>query len=79
MASPLLAVLSMGWICQHCDAPFVGPAYRVKSEESGIVLLDLIVCHGCHVQARELGLRTEMIEPQSFVINRLAAGDEKKA
>ena len=32
-----------------------------KSEESGVVLLDLIVCHGCYVQARELGLRTEEI------------------
>ena len=51
----------MGWICQHCGAPFVDSAYRVKSEESGIVLLDLIVCHGCYVQARELGLRTEEI------------------
>ena len=51
----------MGWICQHCGAPFVDSAYRVKSEESGVVLLDLIVCHGCYVQARELGLRTEEI------------------
>jgi hypothetical protein len=34
----------MGWICQHCGAPFVDSAYRVKSEESGVVLLDIIVC-----------------------------------
>jgi hypothetical protein len=79
MASPLLGVLCMGWICQHCDAPFVDPPYRVKSEESGIVLLDLIVCHRCHVQARELGLRTEKIELQSFGLSSLATGDEKKA
>jgi hypothetical protein len=69
----------MGWICQHCDAPFVDQPYRVKSEESGIVLLDLIVCHRCHVQARELGLRTEKIEVQSFSITGLATGDQKKA
>jgi hypothetical protein len=79
MASHLLGVLCMGWICQHCDAPFVDPPYRVKSEESGTVLLDLIVCHRCHVQARELGLRTEKIEPQSFMITGLNGGDEKKA
>jgi hypothetical protein len=69
----------MGWICQHCDAPFTSSPYRVKSEESGIVLLDLIVCHRCHLQARELGLYTEKIEPHSFMITDLASGEEKKA
>jgi hypothetical protein len=69
----------MGWICQHCEAPFVDTPYRVRSEESGIVLLDLIVCHRCYVQARELGLRTEKIEVQSFPIAGVPAGDQKKA
>jgi hypothetical protein len=55
----------MGWICQHCGAPFAGSPYRVRSEESGVVLLDLIVCHRCHVQARELGLCTEEIRVQT--------------
>lgn len=54
--------LNMGRICQHCDAPFVDSPYRVISEESGIVLLDLIVCHRCHEQAQKLGLRTEEIK-----------------
>jgi hypothetical protein len=49
----------MGWICQHCRVPFVDSPYRVRSEESGIVLLDLIVCPPCHVQAQKLGLWTE--------------------
>ena len=49
----------MGWICQHCGAPFIDPPHRVVSEESGVVLLDLIVCHLCHVQAQKLGLRSE--------------------
>ena len=52
----------MGRICQHCDAPFVDSPYRVISEESGIVLLDLIVCHRCHEQAEKLGLHTEEIK-----------------
>ena len=64
----------MGWICQHCDAPFIESPYRVKSEESGVVLLDLIVCRRCYMQARELGLPTEEIKLQSFLIN----GDELK-
>jgi hypothetical protein len=79
MASPLLRLSTMGWICQHCDAPFVDPPYRVKSEEAGIVLLDLIVCHRCYVQARELGLRTEKIEGQPLMTTGLTANDEKKA
>jgi hypothetical protein len=78
MALPLLCFQRMGWICQHCDAPFVGPPYRVKSEESGIVLLDLIVCHRCYEQAQELGLRTEKIEVQSVPLTGLAADDQKK-
>ena len=79
LASPLLGVSNMGWICQHCDAPFVDQPYRVKSEEAGIVLLDLIVCHRCHMQARELGLSTEKIEVQPPMTTGLTANDEKKA
>jgi ribosome-binding protein aMBF1 (putative translation factor) len=54
----------MGWICEHCGVPFVGLPHRVKSEESGIVLLDLIVCQYCYMVARQLGLRTEEIQPE---------------
>jgi hypothetical protein len=51
----------MGWICQHCGAPFFDSAYPVQSEESGVVPLDIIVCEHCHVEARDLGLHTEKI------------------
>ena len=33
------------------------------SEEDGVVFLDLIVCHSCHEEAKELGLRAEEIKP----------------
>jgi hypothetical protein len=66
----------MGWVCQHCGAPFADSPYRVSSEESGIVLLDLVVCRGCHLQARELGLRTEAIKAPSFIS---AGNDIKKS
>ena len=49
----------MKWKCDHCRAYFAGVPYRVKSEESGVVLLDMIVCHYCYLQAQKLGLRTE--------------------
>jgi len=58
----------MGWICEHCEVPFLGLAHRVRSEESGIVLLDLIVCHHCYMAARQLGLHTEEVRGQSVVV-----------
>ncbi len=55
-------------ICDHCCQPFDGMPYRVRSEESGIVLLDMIVCYDCYVEARELGqegghLSTSVVAP----------------
>lgn len=46
-------------ICEHCDKKFLGTAYRVTSEEDGVVLLDMIVCHSCSIEARTLGLQTK--------------------
>jgi RNase P subunit RPR2 len=46
-------------ICEHCDKKFPGTAYRVTSEEDGVVLLDMIVCHSCSIEARTLGLQTK--------------------
>lgn len=57
----------MGWICEHCGVPFERPAYRVTSEESGEILLNMIVCHSCCTQAQELGLHTEDIDLESFL------------
>lgn len=68
----------MVWICQHCGAPFVDSPYRVKREESGVVFLDLIVCHGCYVQARELGLPAEEIGVRYRFPAQTAAAQEKK-
>ncbi|MET0500196.1 MAG: hypothetical protein ABW172_01590 [Candidatus Binatia bacterium] len=48
----------------------------MKSEESGIVLLDLIVCHHCYMEARQLGLHTEEVRAQSPLVPE---GEMKKA
>ena len=69
---PFAEPLNMGRICQHCDAPFVDSPYRVISEESGIVLLDLIVCHRCHEQAQKLGLHTEEIKGSDLSEHQLS-------
>lgn len=57
----MLYKLPMKFICRHCDELTVGTPYRVVSEEAGVILLDMIVCHACFVQARNLGLKTEEI------------------
>jgi hypothetical protein len=46
-------------ICEHCDEKFEGAAYRVTSEEDGVVLLDMVVCYSCSIEARRLGLQTK--------------------
>jgi hypothetical protein len=52
----------MKFYCKHCDQVVVGEAYRVLSEENGIVLLDMTVCRPCYEQARDLGLYSEAIQ-----------------
>jgi hypothetical protein len=49
----------IGPICEHCDEVYQSTAYRVTSEEDGIVLLDMVVCYSCSVEARTLGLQTK--------------------
>jgi RNase P subunit RPR2 len=56
--------------CQHCGDLIVGNAYRVTSEESGVRLLDMIVCSLCSEEAKRLRLHTEAIDGRG---KRLAA------
>lgn len=49
-------------ICNHCEGPLVGKAYRVMSEEAGVTMLDMTVCHACYEEARRLGLKTEELD-----------------
>ncbi len=52
----------MNLICEHCDEIIVGNAYRVTSEEDGIVLLDMVVCSLCGMEAKRLRLHTEVLD-----------------
>jgi ribosomal protein L40E len=52
-------------ICQHCYASFGGTAWRVKSEEAGVVFLNMVVCRTCYEEAKRLGLFTEKLQPGS--------------
>mgnify|MGYP003580202975 CR=1 FL=1 len=56
----------MDVICHHCGVLIVGRAYRVTSEESGVTLLDMMVCYFCYVEAKRLGLFTWEISPEDL-------------
>lgn len=49
-------------ICDHCQESLIGKAYRVISEDDGVTLLDMIVCHACYIEAQKLGLKTEELD-----------------
>jgi hypothetical protein len=52
----------MTLLCEHCDQMIVGNAYRVTSEEDGIIFLDMIVCSICAMEAKQLQLHTEVVD-----------------
>jgi RNase P subunit RPR2 len=52
----------MNRTCQHCGDLIVGNAYRVTSEEAGVILLDMVVCSLCSAEAKRLHLHTEDVE-----------------
>ena len=56
-------------ICEHCGELYHGSAYRVTSEEDGILLLDMIVCHSCSIEARRLGLDTRKHDIRHIAVN----------
>ena len=71
-AHTLLGQCSMkarGPICEHCGELYHGRAYRVTSEEDGILLLDMIVCHSCSIEARRLGLETRKHDIRHIAFN----------
>jgi RNase P subunit RPR2 len=49
-------------ICEHCQVPTTGKAYRVTSKEGKEIVLDLLVCEACWREARNLGLLTEELD-----------------
>ena len=67
----------MNPICEHCDEMIVGNAYRVTSEEGGIVLLDMIVCSLCAIEAKRLQLHTEVLDSGSANAAALSKRDQR--
>ena len=56
----------MKFNCQHCDTLTEGLAYRVRSEEAGVILLNMIVCHSCFEQAKDLELDVKEVSQENM-------------
>ena len=56
----------MEFVCGRCAKLATGSVYRVASEEGGIVLMDITVCHSCYEQAKILGLDAKEIDLRDF-------------
>lgn len=49
--------------CGHCEGILLNKrAYRVWTEEYGLILLDMIVCYACKLEADKLGLNTDEVK-----------------
>jgi hypothetical protein len=49
--------------CQHCEGVLLSnKAYRVWTEDSGRILLDMVVCYACNLEAQKLGLNSDEIK-----------------
>jgi hypothetical protein len=49
--------------CGHCEGFLLNKgAYRVWTEECGLILLDMVVCYACKLEAEKLGLKTENLK-----------------
>lgn len=69
---PLALLPAMGTYmdrCERCREYFAGNSYRVVSEDDGLMLLDMIVCYGCYLEASELGLDAERIEISQIALH----------
>ena len=45
--------------CDHCEGVlFNNKAYRVRTQDQGLILLDMVVCYACNLEAQNLGLET---------------------
>ena len=49
--------------CKHCEGVLLSnKAYRVWTEDSGRVLLDMVVCYACNLEAQKLGLKSDEVK-----------------
>ena len=46
--------------CDHCEGVLLNnKAFRVRTQDHGLILLDMVVCYACNLEAQNLGLETD--------------------
>jgi len=55
--------------CERCTEYFSGNTYRVTSEDDGVVVLDMVVCYECYLEAAELGLDAKLTEIRRYAVH----------
>lgn len=54
------AAIESNLTCDHCEGILLNnKAYRVKTYDHGLTLLDMVVCYACNLEAKNLGLETD--------------------
>ena len=49
--------------CDHCEGILLNnKRYRVRTQDHGLVLLDMVVCYACNLEAKNLGLETDELQ-----------------
>ena len=49
--------------CNHCEGLLLNnKGYRVRTQDSGVTLLDMVVCYACNLEANNLGLETDELQ-----------------
>jgi hypothetical protein len=55
--------------CERCSEYFGGKLYRVSSATNGEILLDMVVCYECYLEASQLGLDAQAIEIEQVALH----------
>jgi hypothetical protein len=57
------AALGENSTCEHCEGILLNnKRYRVRTEDQEVVLLDMVVCYACNLEAKNLGLDTDELQ-----------------
>ena len=59
----------MEFVCRRCDRVTKQRAYRVTTEDGGLVLLNMLVCPSCAQLAKRLGLPVVKVESAKRAAN----------
>jgi hypothetical protein len=63
--------------CDHCEGVlFNNKAYRVRTQDHGLILLDMVVCYACNLEAKNLGLETDELHAPDSELELTSQNDQ---